>query len=54
MGKDCRYEDKTYKDGDLLKLTGERLLCNDGAWEKQPDRPGSGIIIAPGKDMSEI
>lgn len=54
MKKDCIYEDKIYEDGSLLKFKGESLLCNDGLWEKLPDRSDPGITIAPGKDMSDI
>jgi hypothetical protein len=52
MKKDCIYMKKCYRDGSLLKETGESLLCKDGVWEKKDDRPDS--TIAPGKDMSDI
>lgn len=54
MKKDCVYKNKCYRDGFLLQETGESLLCKDGVWEKEADRPAPGNTIAPGKDMSDI
>lgn len=38
MKKDCVYMNKCYRHGSALELTGDNLLCNDGAWEKGLDR----------------
>lgn len=54
MEKDCFYMNKYYSHGSLLKLTGENLLCNDGTWEKEIDRPDPCSTISPGKDLGDI
>ena len=48
MKKDCVYMDKCYRHGSSLKLTGENLLCNDGAWEKDLDQPKESKGIGAG------
>ncbi len=54
MRKDCVYMGKCYQHGSAVKLIDDELVCNDGRWEKENIEKVPGVVIAPGKDMSEI
>ncbi len=53
--KDCTRNGKTYEHGSVLNEEGLDLLCDNGDWTKEMrEPPGPELVIAPGKDLSEM
>lgn len=59
-GKDaCTLAGQTFSDGERVCEDGKCFTCTDGEWkeEEQPfltPRPGHGLVIAPGEDLSDM